>query len=220
MKALCIHLSDNFNPVETGLLFPSFLFLEHPKTSHSLKSVHFSKLPHPDAFTQAPRCCCLPTIILRTLCSLIGIFPKSDKKMEYETLVHLCCRAVQGSLGAALTAASHSSGSLAIPALPTLFRWVSPPHWRSPSQRSRSVAFGRWCSTALFNPPIFLSCSSDWGREVFYSTSGQPPATVVQMTLPAFLRSMALYTLALLRSALDRWYFTYQRYSPRSRPDR
>ena len=103
-------------------------------------------------------------------------------------------------------------------ALATLLRSMSFPHWRFPSQRPRSVAFGRLYSTALFNPPIFLSYSSDWGRGAFYSTSGQPPAAIALISLPAFLRPLAPYTLALLHSTLGRlpcrWYFTYQRSPP------
>ena len=61
--------------------FQGFLLLEHPQTSHLLKSVHRGKLLHPDAFTQAPTCCFTSAIILRISRSSIGIwFLKSDKK--------------------------------------------------------------------------------------------------------------------------------------------
>ena len=56
-KALCIHLGFNFDSVEAGLILAGFLLLEHPQTSHSLKSVRYGKLSHPDTFTQAPACC-------------------------------------------------------------------------------------------------------------------------------------------------------------------
>ena len=61
--------------------FQGFLLLEHPQTSHLLKSVHCGKLLHPDAFTQAPTCCFTSAIILRISRSSIGIsFLKLDKK--------------------------------------------------------------------------------------------------------------------------------------------
>ena len=57
-KVLCIHLGYNFDSVQAGLSLPGFLLLEHTQTSHSLKSACCGKLPHPDAFTQAPTCVC------------------------------------------------------------------------------------------------------------------------------------------------------------------
>ena len=95
---------------------------------------------------------------------------------------------------------------------------VSSSHLRFPSQRSRSVAFGRRCSTAAFSPADVLpSCSPDWGRRVFNSTSDQPPAVVTLMAHSSRFFDQWLLTLALLRSALGqflgRWYVTYQRSS-------
>ena len=55
-KALCIHFGFNLDSAEAGLSLPGFLLLEHPQTLHSLKSVRCGKLPHPNAFTQAPTC--------------------------------------------------------------------------------------------------------------------------------------------------------------------
>ena len=84
----------------------------------------------------------------------------------FQTRVHLTCSPLSPRLsGVAFMAVSHSPGFLAITALVTLLRWVSPPHWCSPSQRSRSVAFGRKCSTALvqpcrFTPQLFFRLGS------------------------------------------------------------
>ena len=112
-------------------------------------------------------------IILRASCSLSGkiCFSKKQMKTDY-ALLHLCARAVQGSFGAAFTALFHSLCFLAIPTLAALFRWVCSPYWRSPLQRSRSMMFGRWRSTALFNPPIFSLAvlqTGDVGSFLFHS---------------------------------------------------
>ena len=84
----------------------------------------------------------------------------------FGTRVHpTCSPCCPGLSGAALAAASHSPGSLMITALVTLLQSVSPPDWRSPSQRSRSVAFGRWCPTALvqfFNIPQLFFRLGSW----------------------------------------------------------
>ena len=74
--------------------------------------------------------------------------------------------------------------------------------------RSVSLRFGtllrsaldRWClgDDALrhsYNPPIFLSRSSDWGRGVLFSTSSQPPAAVALM--------------AYLSRSFDRWLLSH-----------
>ena len=101
---------------------------------------------------------------------------KQIKKRNYRSPVCLLPRA-------ALAAASCSPGSLSKLALAMVLRSVSPQHWRSSSQRSRSVASGRWCSTTLFNPADVLpSCSSDWVCRVFYFTLSQPSAVVALVT--------------------------------------
>ena len=78
--------------------------------------------------------------------------------------------------------------------------------------------FGRWRLRRSFNSAdLLLGCSSDWGRRVSYSTSGQPlvAATLMAHSWRSFNR---WYTLKLLRSALSwflgRCYFAYQHSSP------
>ena len=52
---------------------------------------------------------------------------------------------------------------------------------------------------ALFNlVDVLPSCSSDWGRRVFYSTSGQPPAAATLM--------------AHLSRSFDRWLLSHWRF--------
>ena len=80
----------------------------------------------------------------------------------------------------------------------TLLRSVSLPHWRSSLQRSRSMVFGQWRSTALDQPSGIPQLFSDWGRRVFYSTSGQLPAAVTLMVHSS--RSFD-------RWLLSRWHF-------------
>ena len=155
-----------FDSVEASLSLPGFLLLEHPQTSHSLKSVRCGKLPHPDAFTQVPTCCLYFCDHFANVALLSKhFFLNQIKHGVSRTLVHLTCSPRgPGLLGAALTAASHSPDSLAITALVTLLR----SGWRLSDSTLRHS----------FNPPIFLSCSSDWGRGVFYSTSDEPHAAV------------------------------------------
>ena len=92
-------------------------------------------------------------IIFRALHSLKDIFSDSDNNGVFETLVHLYARTVQGCPKGCLQKSKYPGDTGSCGAHPI----DVPPRWRSPSQRSRSVAFGRWRSTALFSPADVLS---------------------------------------------------------------
>ena len=99
-----------------------------------------------------------------------------------------------------------------------LLRSVTPPHWRSPSQRSRSLAFRRWRSIVLFNLPMYFRLFfrlKTWNPSCFTPGSSLPRLMLWWRTRCAPSTSGTHWRFfSALGRFLGRWYFTYQRSSP------
>ena len=160
--------------------------------------MRYGKLPHPDAFTQVSTCCLYFSSHFSGI--LLSVWENQflQKQIKRNSRFPICPLP-----RAALTAASHSSGSLRFPS-DTGSRGAPPNDVSSVLALSfAALSIGGVWAMMLYGtrttlPMYSPSCPSDWGRRVFYFTLGQSPAAVALMAHSS--------------RSFDRWLLSHRRF--------